>query len=153
VDEQAIRKRLEELAGILEQKYGYTKERLTQLITHDDDIPATVFSTDLSPLQAIVTFLHDHKHEAFNTIAQALHRSYRAVWGAYKEAGITIAPCKYSIPLDRFDDKHSILECVVKYLKEHYELKFTDIARELDKDPRTVWTAWDRARKKDARAS
>jgi hypothetical protein len=78
-----------------------------------------------------------------------LKRDYRAVWGAYQHHGITVTATTYYLPLSIFDEEKSILECVVSHLKTNEKLSLAEIARLLDKDPRTIWTVWDRAKKKE----
>jgi DNA-binding CsgD family transcriptional regulator len=55
--------------------------------------------------------------------------------------------------LTTFDDKKSVLETVVQHLRSNYKMKFTEIAKLLNKDSRTIWTAWSRAQKKDGKTS
>lgn len=153
VVKQELVEELRTAAKELKQSYDYTPEQLLAILAEHKCVPATVFSNELSPLQALVTYLHDHDKECFATIAKQLSRSYRAVWGAYQHEGITITATKYSIPLTTFDDKKSVLETVVQYLRTTYHMKFTDIAKLLNKDSRTIWTAWNRAQKKDGKNS
>jgi hypothetical protein len=46
------------------------------------------------------------------------------------------------------DRSLSILEIIVKYLKEEYEFSYHDIALLLNRDDRTIWTVYNRASKK-----
>ncbi|MBI5797277.1 hypothetical protein HZA98_00045 [Candidatus Woesearchaeota archaeon] len=53
------------------------------------------------------------------------------------------------IPLTIFSNKKlSSLETIVKFLKENRELNFTQIANILNRDPRTIWTTYTKAKKK-----
>lgn len=53
------------------------------------------------------------------------------------------------IPITLFSDRTlSVLEHVITYLKEQHELSYKDIATLLNRDQRTVWTTYQRARKK-----
>lgn len=150
VNDQELLTELQATSKALEERHGYTPTEVLDLIAEDKSIPATAFSTELSPLQAAVTYLHDHDHQGFPAIAEHLKRSYRAVWGAYHAGGIAITATTYTIPLAAIDDHHSVLECVVTHLKEHHHLRLAEIAKLLNKDPRTIWTTWDRAKKKNA---
>ena len=49
------------------------------------------------------------------------------------------------VPVSIFSQKTSPLESLTKFLKENYDLKFTEIARMLNRDPRTIWSTYDSA--------
>jgi hypothetical protein len=54
-----------------------------------------------------------------------------------------------SIPSDIFRDRSiSVLEAMVEYLKDELNLSFHEIAKMLNRDDRTVWTCYSRAKKK-----
>jgi len=56
---------------------------------------------------------------------------------------------KESVPLSIFDnDKLSVLESVVKYLKENQKMKLKDIADLLNRNSKTIWTTYNNASKK-----
>jgi hypothetical protein len=151
---ELLAQRLRELSLNLQTSQGYTPEQVLAAISNKDSVPASVFSGTLSPLQALVTYLKDHKKNSFATISKELGRTYRAVWGAYSDKGIKFEETSFYIPLELFENSsHSILETVVLHLKESYEMKFSEIARLLNKNDRTVWTVWNRAKKKNAQNS
>jgi len=52
------------------------------------------------------------------------------------------------LPISIFKNKLSTLEIVVSYLKDHHELTLTSISRLLSRDVKTIWSAYDRAKKK-----
>ncbi|MDD5086628.1 MAG: hypothetical protein PHV16_02655 [Candidatus Nanoarchaeia archaeon] len=52
------------------------------------------------------------------------------------------------IPTCVFNEKLSILESVVKYLKEDINLKYCDIAKLLHRNDRTVWSTYSNSKKK-----
>lgn len=54
-----------------------------------------------------------------------------------------------AIPLSIFKERSlGILEALVKYLKERYNLRYHDIAVLLNRDDRSIWTTYRNARKK-----
>lgn len=54
-----------------------------------------------------------------------------------------LTPKETTIPISAFNTKTlSCLEIVVKYLKENASLGFSDIARMLSRDPRTIWATY-----------
>jgi len=53
------------------------------------------------------------------------------------------------VPVQIFrDSKCSLLEELVFFLKECYELTFSEVSALVARDERTVWTAYARARRK-----
>jgi len=53
------------------------------------------------------------------------------------------------IPSSIFQDrKLSVLEAMVEYFKEKKNLKYSEIARLLNRDDRTIWTSYQRAKQK-----
>lgn len=54
-----------------------------------------------------------------------------------------------TIPSSIFRDRElSVLEAIVEYFKEKKQKKYSEIARLLNRDDRTIWTAYQRAREK-----
>jgi len=54
-----------------------------------------------------------------------------------------------NIPSSIFQDRSlSVLEAMVEFFKEKKEMKYSEIARLLNRDDRTVWTAYQRAKEK-----
>ena len=149
MNEELVTLQLQELARQLRSR-GYSQEHLLQLISGDESIPATVFATDISPLQALVIYLKDSQGITLSNIATKIKRSYRAIWGSYAPRELNITPTPYYLPISIFNDKLSILEAAVSYLKDHYHLKFSQIAKIVNKDDRTIWTTYKRAVNKRA---
>lgn len=53
------------------------------------------------------------------------------------------------IPSQIFQNRSlSVLESLVKYLKEEKNLTYSEIARLLNRDDRTIWTVYARVKKK-----
>ncbi|HIH31115.1 TPA: hypothetical protein HA235_00245 [Candidatus Woesearchaeota archaeon] len=53
------------------------------------------------------------------------------------------------IPTFLFKDrKVAVLEALVEYLKDHKNLSYHEIAMLLNRNDRTIWTAYNRAKKK-----
>lgn len=152
MNEEQLILEIKTLAKELQDSHSYTEQDLIDLFTSDQSVPASIFSTQHSPLQALVTYLHD-QGQPFNAIAKLTKRTYRAVWGAYQQGGITAKPTTHRIPLRCFNHTLSILESVVAHLKEHEHLKLSEIAKELGKDQRTIWTVYHRAQHKHAQDS
>ena len=53
------------------------------------------------------------------------------------------------IPLKILQNRDvAILESIVAYLKDEKEMKYSEIARLLNRDQRTIWTVYNRVKKK-----
>ena len=57
-----------------------------------------------------------------------------------------------NIPIEVLQNrKYGVLESVVVYLKEEIGLKYSEIARLLNRDDRTIWNVYNNAKKKTKR--
>ncbi len=53
------------------------------------------------------------------------------------------------VPLRILQDRTvAVLEAIVEYLKEEKELRYSEIAKLLNRDQRTIWTVYSRVKKK-----
>ncbi|KYK27384.1 hypothetical protein AYK26_03940 [Euryarchaeota archaeon SM23-78] len=127
-------------------------------LKYEDEIylPVTLFKNRLTPLQIIVKYLKENLHKTNKQIALLLNRDPKTIWVTYrsvqkKKAFVfeeTDIQVDIQVPLSIFRDRRlSILEALVHYLK-NLEMKYSEIARILNKDQRTVWTVHSRAKKK-----
>ena len=54
-----------------------------------------------------------------------------------------------NIPISIFDDRRvGVLESLVSYLRDNLTLKNSEIAKLLNRDDRTIWTVYNRVKKK-----
>ncbi len=126
---------------------------LLDIIAHglDDNIPATVFSTELSPCESLVKYLKEQKQHRYSEIARILNRDQRTIWCIYnrvKNKPLNIAQTSHLIPIAIFSQrKLSILEHIVSHLKKQ-NLKTKQISQILNKKPSTIATIEFRVRRK-----
>ena len=123
----------------------------------ENSIPVSIFNTDLPPLEAIVRFLRESQQKGTNEIARLLCKKPASVSEAYRNAKSKEFKFKSTdvfIPILEFQNSPdlSILEVVVTCLRSN-NLKFKEIANLLGKDPKTVWTCFSRAKKKNKKRS
>lgn len=118
-------------------------------------IPVSLFTTKLAPLETISKFLIENQNLTIKQASQILNRSQKTIWQAYSSSkkkfskNFTIKQEQFSIPISIFSNrKLSVLEALVSYLKDTQGLKFSQIAVLLDRDQRTIWTSYSRAKKK-----
>ena len=121
----------------------------------DFHIPIGVFDNDtLSALEAIVKYLKEKQKLKFSDIARILKRSNKTIWGTYNNAIKKMRPYFGEIPRDIMipaslfaNRSFSTLECLVGFLKD---LRYSnhEIAEMLHLDDRTIWTVYDRTKRK-----
>ena len=134
-------------------------ELLTKKIEREEVlIPVSVFSKKLSSLEAITKYLRENLELKNKETAKITKRSVKTIYQAYNSAREKISKkfevkeTRYYVPVSVLSNrKLGVLENVVKFLKENYELNYSEIARLLGRDPRTIWTAYSRSREKNAK--
>src|SRR3989344_124279 len=144
---EALRARIEQYAA----RHQVSVDRTLVLLHHEVLVPVGVFR-NLSPLEAVVVYTHDHHNLSFTAIAKKLEKQIPAVWTAYQNGKRRFRSPRaspYSIPMTKLRSRtRSILELGVFYLHDEMNLRFFDIAHLMNRDERTIWTAYDRARRK-----
>ncbi|PLW80161.1 hypothetical protein C0585_03985 [Candidatus Woesearchaeota archaeon] len=117
-------------------------------------IPVHIFNSTLGPYESICKYL---KEQGFKNaeIARMTGRDSKSVWQAINKAKKKYSKkflnkkSEYVLPYDVLqDDKYSILENIVTRLKTQYNLGFTKIGELIDRDPRTIWTIYQRSIKR-----
>jgi len=118
-------------------------------------IPVGIFANDvLGSLEAVVKYLREDLKLKFSKIAKLLNRSNKTIWATCRNASKKMkspfgAVSKDTmIPASVFSDrKFSTLECLVGFIKE---LGYSnhETALMLHLDDRTIWTIYDRVKKK-----
>ena len=134
------------------------KERLANSKYKELPISVSVFcDRSLSVFEVLVEYLKEEKNLRFSEIARLINRNDRTIWTVYNRAKqkrkkIPKAPLrlsKISIPLNVLVDRNlSVLEVIVVYLKEKAKYSYHEIAVLLNRNDRTIWTVYNRARKK-----
>jgi predicted DNA-binding protein (UPF0251 family) len=123
---------------------------------HDTLVPATLFTDErLAPLEALAKYLHENKQMRFVEIGKLLQRDQRVIWTTYSHAKkkapgpIVPTPTEYLIPARIIADRRrSVLETLSSELHDKHGLTFAQIARLLNRNDRTIWTVYHRAKKK-----
>jgi hypothetical protein len=156
-DEQEIIAIKERVNSICE-KHGLEDAELLYLIRKSGPVnqfPVEILSQNLSPLEAVVSYLKNNKNQKFCSIAKLLNRDERTIWvtfeNAKKKQKNLIVPKKSisQVPFALLRNRHlSILESVSIFLKEKKKFTLTQISYIIKKDTSTIWTAISRANKK-----
>ncbi len=116
---------------------------LQSALNNDVIIPVSIFNSGFSPLGALVVYLKDNKGMSFTEIARALNRSPKTVWATYKKNNKNNnfhEDYSIAVPLSIFSNrKHSIMENLTRELKDKKGMKLVEIARCLNRSPKTIW--------------
>ena len=118
-------------------------------------IPLNIFSSKLSSLETISKYCLENLSITATATAKLTKRSTVTIWKAYSSSKRKL-PDKFSdnhsgywLPLSAIADRRfSVLESVVKFLKEDLKLRYCEIARLLHRNDRTVWATYQNAKKK-----
>ena len=117
-------------------------------------VPLDIFSIrELSPLQALALYLHENKQLRYSVIADLIGKDQRNIAAACKTArerwqGILPDSSSIMIPLSALAPvSMPLLEAIVVHLKDTLSLNYHEVAVRLNRDDRTIWTAYHRAQK------
>lgn len=118
-------------------------------------IPIGVFANDvLSSLEAIVKYMKENLQLKLSKIGKLLNRSNKTIWATYHKA-IKKMPSHFGavsrdimIPVSAISNRSfSTLESVVGFVKD-LDYSNHEVALMMHLDDRTIWTIWDRVKKK-----
>jgi DNA-binding CsgD family transcriptional regulator len=120
-------------------------------------IPSFIFGCrELGVLEVITKYLKEELGLSYHQIAIYLNRDERTIWTTYSKAKqkkrgkIDTGKEKFLVPSSIFKDKaFGPLEVLTRYLKEELELSYHEIAALLNRNDRTIWTTYNRAKKKE----
>ena len=161
---EVIEKRLLDTLSYLREQGLGSKEiidlinkSLKVLVKEEIKVPISVFKNDyLSSLENIVKYLRENLLLSYKQIASLTNRNEIALAVTYRNAKrklqdkfVVTEISPYSIPVSILQDRNiSVLENVVAYLKDTFGLSYHNIAVLLNRDDRTIWTVYQRAKKK-----
>lgn len=119
-------------------------------------LPVCIFNnSSLSALEAISKFLKEEKGMRYCEISSILNRDSKTIWGAYNNAKrkmserLNIENSCFQLPFYIFKDRtFGTLEVIVRHLKEELNLRYCQIASLLNRDDRTIWTVYNRVKRK-----
>ena len=150
----------------LEKEKIYTRENIEEAIAivkklttekkFDNHIPSTIFYTnELSCFEAIVKYLKEEFSLTYHNIALMLNRDDRTIWSTYNNSKkkftkkLTAQESKINIPILILRNRNlGILEAICEYLKDESSLSYHNIALMLNRNDRTIWTAYHKAKNK-----
>lgn len=145
----------------IKEKYKISSGEILSLIeersvSKDILIPVSIFETEnLSALEAICKYLKEELELSYAKIALLLNRNSRTIWTTYNNATkklkekLHAKESRFFIPVSTFTDrKFSVLESIVCYLKDNFNLRYSQIAALLNRNERNIWAVYNKAVKK-----
>ncbi|MBS3131502.1 hypothetical protein J4212_03675 [Candidatus Woesearchaeota archaeon] len=117
--------------------------------------PLSIFDNErLSCLESVVKYMKENEGMKFSKIASALNRSGKTIWATYQKAAekmpipFSVSDSKMRIPFSNFSNREfTPLESLVSFLKDK-GMSNHEAAVAIRRDDRTVWTVWDRVKRK-----
>ncbi len=139
-----------QIGSLFNRKIGFVFEKKS------DEIPLCIFDNDkLSSLEAIVKYLKEDVGLRLKKIAKILNRRQKTIWSTYDNAKKKMAghfilkESPYFIPTTIFQNRaFSVLESIVMHLKGYYGLTYHQIAVLMHRNDRTIWTTYNRTKRK-----
>ena len=152
---------LNELYGLIEKYSDGYDVQLKEVVKtiemkHKENtvrwIPVSIFNSKLGILEAVVKYLRENCGLRFVEIGFWLERNPKSIWISYRNAklkfsGKLSADHHVKIPIMIFSQEKAPLEALVAYLREHLKLKYSEIAKMLERDNRVVWATYKHAKK------
>ena len=144
----------------LKQDHKLTSEQIAEsfgkIVPRKELLPSSIFDNEeLSCLETIVKHLRENFKLRYHEIALMLNRNDRTIWATYNNASkkrkekLPVKESKFLIPISIFKNrKLSVLEALVSYLKDKFNLRYSQIAVLLARDERNIWTVYHRSKKK-----
>ena len=145
------------LREFFQEKLNLSDQQVKSLIEERKELflPISVFKNKLSTLEIVVKYLHETEKLSFSEISRLISRDERTIWHAYRRStrkgiSLVIYESKLKIPVSIFSSrKYAPLEALVAYLKDSHSLKNKEIADLLNLSSKTVWTVYQRKKRKD----
>ena len=145
-----------ELLAIIQKHLPSIPESEIKSQVQLDSIPLSVFDNkELSSLETICKYLKENQNLSYHEIAVLLNRNDRTIWTTYNNSKkklpvlFPITKSEYYLPISIFKErKLAVLESIAVYLKDSQGLTFHEIAVLLNRNDRTIWTVYNRGKKK-----
>jgi len=146
---------LQTLIDELGNRYSLGEKEILNIMTgRDKSIPISIFSKQLGGLEAVSKYMKENLGMHYSEIAREVGRDERTIWTSYKKAKIKQKEAfkedkeGISIPISVLKNKElTIFESVISYLRDKV-VKYSEIAKLLNRDQRNIWTIYSRTVKK-----
>lgn len=154
-----IAQEFKKMTGEFKNKHNLNDYELIDLILDQktetkDAIPTDCFNKKLGSLETITKYLKENKNMTTKKIAEMTGRTTSTIINTYKKAKQKqpeqLTPkSDILIPIKIISNKKlSVLENIAVYLKEERKLKLRQIGKLLQRSEKTIWTVYNRAKKR-----
>lgn len=134
----------------VKQETKLSDAKIIELL-EEDNVPISIFNCSLGVLEALVKYMREDLGYPLSKIAGLLNRDARTIWSTYDNAKAhprLDTSATLLIPINIFSlRKLGVLEALVTHLRTQ-GLRYSQIAQLIGRDQRTVWTVYNRAKKK-----
>lgn len=139
------------------ERYDLSKKSFFTLLKNVQvsgyNIPLSIFYNNISPLRAVIKYLHEVFKIPLKDISKILNRSFPLISESYstvKDLDMTILDLDHFISTDKLTDRRfSIMESVVSHLFSEKELTLSQISNILRRHTSVIWKFKDRYEKKN----
>ena len=150
----------------LSSKYKVPSSEITSLLrsfvdsfssfeANRDLVPVDIFDSNLGALEALVKYLREDCSMKNKQVSEMTGRKTTTVSTAYRKA-VSKFSTRFKIKNPNFTvrlnillaENYTVLENLIMYLRDNEKNKFSEIAKRLNRDIRSVWTIYNRAQKK-----
>ena len=170
--------KINKLVGELETETGKEFSEILGFLKEKRNIkenffPSTIFNKKLGATECLVKYMKEEQGKNYKEISEIIKRSRAVVGIIYRnslkknparlimqkkdqkvyrkksKSYTTTQEAETYLPFSIFSSKYTIFESIIKYLKEKESLRFSHIARLTSRDPRTIWTIYNRLKRKN----
>ena len=140
--------------GIIDKIRDISDEKLIKRLEDEIQIPVSIFNEKLSALESICRYLKDELGYNNGKISGLLNKRTKSIWQAYNNSRkkhpekLIVESNKFDIPISILRERKSVLGSVVIFLKDQFNLTYREISFLLHRDERTIWTVYQRSKKK-----
>lgn len=164
MDNNKVEKLIDRFVDTLGYEYQLSKTDIMNLFIEIEEtltrkevlMPISIYNNkELSTLETSCKYLKEELNLTYHKIGELLNRDERTIWVTYQNAkrkrqkSVVVRPTNVVVPASVLKNRAlSILESLVTYLRDKFNLRFSEIAILLNRDERNIWTVHNRARKK-----
>lgn len=158
-DLQALNTFMENFSDKYQISYDQLLEQLRKMQQGSSKpvlIPSSILrEKKLGILEAVTKYFKEVLSLSYHQIAILLKRDDRVVWTTYNRAikkkpdGLLIKEPNVWLPVSIFTNSLGPMEAITLYLHDKLNLTFNEIAKLIDRDNRSIWACYHKAKKKD----
>jgi len=138
----------------MKEKHNIDIEDISRIIHKNDKLPITIFNKKLSSYESIVKYMKENLNFTSKQVSEILNKNQGSVSNTYRNSKIKHPETfktnisSISIPFSAFYKELTTFESVVYHLKENHNLNYRKVASLLERNERTIWTIYQKAKNK-----